>query len=121
VLLVGRAPEASALHAMLARFAHPIRQVPTWRAAEQAAPRMRVAILFTLPADLIACVERLRARSAGLRVIVALSRSDPEVEQLAMLREYLHLTVIGPNLEAVHALVHDVLRVTPSPQPTALP
>jgi hypothetical protein len=120
VLLVGRSAAASALRTLLERFAHPVRQVPTWRAAEQAVSGMRVAILFSLPADLIGCADRLRAHARELRVILALSRADSEIEDLVMLREYLHLTVLGPNLESVHALVHDVLHVTPEPRPTAL-
>jgi len=120
VLLVGRSTAASALRTLLERFAHPVRQVPTWRTAEQAVPGMRVAILFSLPDDLIGCTDRLRAHARELRVVLALSRADSEIEDLVMLREYLHLTVLGPNLESVHALVHDMLHVTPEPRPIAL-
>lgn len=120
VLLVGEAPAASAVHTFLERRAHPVRHVPTWRAAEQAVVGMRVAILFALPADIVACVDQLRSQAPGLRVILAVAAADAELEQLVMLREYVHLTVLGPNLEATHALVHDVLHITVSPDPTAL-
>jgi hypothetical protein len=120
VLVVGRDGAATPLHELLERCAHPVRQVPTWRAAEQAVAGMRVAVLFTRPADLIACVDRLRRRAPGLRVILVVPAADAELEQLVMLREYIRLTVAGPNLEAMHALVHDALHVTASPEPTAL-
>ena len=120
VLLVGRGTATTALHELLERHAHPVRRVPNWRAAEQAVGGMRVAVLFVLPADLIGCVDQLRRRAQGLRVILAAPAATADLEQLVMLREYLHLTVLGPNLEAVHALVHDILHVTRSPEPTAL-
>ena len=82
---------------------------------------MGVAVLFSLPAgDLLDGADRLRARAPGLRVVLASSAVDAELEQLVMPREYLHLSVLGPNLEVLHALVHDVLRVTPNPEPAAL-
>lgn len=121
VLLVGDRPPASSLEALLRRSAHPVRRVSTWSAALQAVGGMRVAVFFYLPDDLVACADRLRVRVPRLRVIIALAEADSEVEQLVMLREYLHLTTVGPNLESLHALIHDVLQETPSPQPTALP
>jgi hypothetical protein len=116
VLLLGRTAAAVSLRDMLSRWAHPARLVTTWHAAEHAVQRVRVAVLFAAPSgDLLGCVDRLRRRSAGLRVILAPPRIDAELEQQVMLREYLHLTVPGPDLESLHALVHDVLRVTPRP------
>ena len=121
VLLIGRTARTAALQELLGRSAHPVRQVPTWRAAEQAVTGMRVAVLFALPpGSLIECVDRLRVRAPEIRVILALPEIDITVEEQTMLREYVHVAVLRPKLDAVHALVHDVLHTTPSPEPTAL-
>jgi hypothetical protein len=120
VLLVGRTSRTAAVHELLTRSAHPVRQVPTWRAAEQAVTGMRVAVLFSLPSgSLIACLDRL-VRAPGLRVILALPEIDISVEEQTMLREYVHVYVLGLDFESMHALVHDVLHATPNPEPTGL-
>jgi hypothetical protein len=129
VLICGADPAAAQMRDLLARHGHPVRLAATCGAAEDAVRRVRVALLFDpLPDDLLDCVARLRARSWGLRVILIPKRLDAALEEQAMLRDYLHLTVLGPNAEALHALAHDVLRVAlrtdlcvaPSPGPSAL-
>ena len=121
VLLIGRTARTAALHELLARSAHPIRQVPTWRAAEQAVIGMRVAVLFALPpGSLIECVDRLRVRAEDLRVILALPEIDITVEEQTMLREYVHLAVLGPELDAVRASCATTPCTPRQAQPTAL-
>lgn len=82
---------------------------------------MRVVVSFPpLPAAWLERVERLHAHSPGLRVLLAVERLGIDIEEQVMQRGYLHVTVAGRNLEALHALVHDVLHVTHSPTPLAL-
>ena len=79
---------------------------------------MRVAVLRAAArqrscVDACAFVPRI-PRDPGIPEI------DITVEEQTMLREFVHVAVLGPKLDAVHALVHDVLYATPSPEPTAL-
>jgi hypothetical protein len=111
VLIYGTDPAAAQMRDLLARHGHSVRLVSTTGAAEQAVRRVRVALVFEpLPDDLLDFVARLRARSSGLRVILSPKRLEARLEEQAMLRDYLYLTVMGPNAEALHALTHDVLR-----------
>lgn len=121
VAIVGSRPAAVRLRDLLSRHAHPVRAVDAWGAAEHAVRRARVALLFEpLPSDLVACADRLRTGSPGLRIIALPEAMTAELEQQVMLREYVHLALAGPNVEALHTLVHAVLRVVPSPTPLAL-